>query len=786
MNYNYVGTRYMRPESIGKVTGTTQYTADLFVKRRDILVAKVKRIDCARAKIIQIDTAQAKALPGVVAVLTADDVPNTELYGYLFADKPILVKDEIICDCDPVAFVAAETAEIAQAALDLIKIEFEPLPAIEDPRVSCQPGAPSIHENHPISGDSNISFDVRVARGDVDAALQNSMVIVENEYRTPIGEHAAMELDVAIAEPDSTNAGGLTIYAPQQDLGAMRKGLSKALGLPISKIRVVTLMIGGGFGGKECSVVDCAAVAGTLALKTGRSVMYEMTREEVFRYTSKGHRGYISYRMGADQNGNILGMRTEGIYDKGAYKSADIIPHRSGCLAGGGYRIPAADVHNYSVFTNHVYGGAMRGLGAPQQHFALECTIDDLALQLGMDPIDFRLKNILKDGDYTIFGQCVRESGGLGLKDCLTKVREQLSWDTPLENSNPDIKRGRGVAAYMYGSGTSMPNDNVHAYIEMNLDGSLNVNIIQCEMGQGMISAITLIASDAMGVTPDKVNIGVSDSLAAPRAGGAYASRTTVLQGNAIISGCNILKERILKAAAALLSVPSEALDIKDNFVFSKDYPDKRLALAEAVIKADLMRMPLSTSAHWYPREVFADPNNKNQTQRWTALSFGAHGVEIEVDTKTGIITILRSVHAIDLGKAINPDTAEGQVDGGSCMAFGWGLMEEGFMKDGHITNASFHEFLIPTAMDTPKLESILVESGCDQGPFGAKGIGEPVILGGAPALRNALLNATGLAMYEIPLTPVRVMAALEDMKNAKKDEKMPFFKVPLEEDRRK
>jgi len=545
-------------------------------------------------------------------------------------------------------------------------------------------------------------------------------------------------------------------------------------------------MIGGGFGGKECSVVDCAAAAGILALKTGRTVMYEMTREEVFRYTSKSPRGYINYRMGAGGDGKILGMRAQAIYDKGAYKSADIIPHRSGCLAAGGYMIPAASVHNCSVFTNHVYGGAMRGLGAPAQHFALECTIDDLALRLGMDPIDFGLKNILTDGDHTIFGQCVRERDGLGLRDCLLKVRAQLDWDTPLDNSDPVIKRGRGVAAYMYGSGTSMPTDNVHAYIEINLDGSLNVNVVQCEMGQGMIAALAQISADAMGVTPDKVNIGASDSLAAPRAGGAYASRTTVMQGNAIISGCNILKERILKAAAALLSVPQEALDIKDNFVFAKDYPDKRLPLREAAAKADLMRMPLSTSAHWYPRETFADPSGKNQTSRWTALAFGAHGVEIEVDTKTGIITILRSVHAIDLGKTINPDTAEGQVDGGSCMAFGWGLMEEGFMKDGHITNASFHEFLIPTAMDIPKLESILVESGCEQGPFGAKGIGEPVILGGAPALRNALLNATGLAMYEIPLTPVRVMAALEDMSNATPEEKTPFFKAPLEEHRKK
>ena len=781
MSYSYIGTRYMRPDSIGKVTGTIQYTADLIPNRKDLLVAKVKRIPCSHAKIISVNIEKAKTVPGVVTVLTADDIPGSAPYGYVHLEKKVIVKDETVCDGDPVALVAAETKDAAELAISLIEVEYESLPFMEDPRISKEPDSPLIHKDHPIVKGTNIPTTVRTARGDVDAALAQAAVIVENDYRTPIAEHCYMEPDVAIAELDRIT-GGITFYCPVHDPHRIRYGLCKTLNLPVSKIRVVSLMVGGGFGGKECSSTDCCAYAGILAMKTGRSVMYEMTRDEVFSYTSKRHRSYIKYKVGADKDGNILGMHAEGLYDKGAYRTIDVIPHRSGSLAGGPYRIPAADVFNYSVFTNHVSSGAMRGLGAPQQHFALECTINDLALKMGMDPIELRLKNFLKDGDYTIFGQCVRESNGMGMRECLLKVREQLNWDTPLDNSDPVIKRGRGVACYMYGSGNGSATDSAHVYMELNNDGSLNVNTGQPELGQGILSAMILIASETMGITPDKVNIHLSDTITAPKSGPASASRATVLQGNAIINACSILKANILKAASEMLNESVESLDIKDNVVFAPDYPDKCLPLSDLASKAELMNLPLATTGHWYPqRSSQTDPSGKNQAARWSVFAYGAHGVEVEVDTKTGIIKIIRSVHAIDLGKAINPDTAEGQIDGGSVMAFGWGLMEEAFLKNGQITNNSFHEYLIPTAMDVPLLESILVEPGSKMGPYGAKGIGEPVILGGAPALRNALLNATGLAMYEIPLTPVRVMAGLEIMRKARKEELFPFFKAPLE-----
>lgn len=780
MSGAYVGQRYFRPDSIGKVTGAAQYTADLAVRKKGILIAKVYRIDCARAKILRVDVSEAKKVPGVVAVLTAEDIPQEKKYGYVAKDKPIIAGNETLCDSDAVAFVAAETEEAAKSAVKLIRVEYEPLPAVEDPIKGMEEGAEIVGNPLALSKQSNVSNDVRVARGDMKTAFAKAAVVIDRDFKTPMVEHACLEPDIAIAEPDSLN-GGLTFYCPVQNVHGMREGLCDALNMPVSKIRVISPPIGGAFGGKECSSVDCGAVAGVLALHTGRPVMYEMTREEIFRYTSKRHRSYIHYRLGADENGQLLAMQADAVFDKGAYKSVDVIPHRSALLGAGPYYIPAADVHNRSVFTNHVYGGAFRGLGAPQQHYALECAMEDMALALGMDPIEFRLKNIVREGVTTIFGQNMSGKDEAGIRQCILSVREKLDWENPPDNSDPYRKRGRGIACYMYGTGSSFPKDSGHVYVELNVDGSLNVNLAQNEMGQGIIAAMTQIAADALGILPENVNIGISDSRTAPEAGPTSASRATVFQGNAVISACSALKARIVAVAARMLGESADQLEVKDGVIYLRKAPNKRITLREAAAQARVSQVPLAEVGDWYPPKTEKDPTNLNQTTRWVTFAYGAHGVEVEVDTRNGIVTVLRSVHAIDVGKAINPSTVEGQMDGATTQAFGWALMEEEFLKEGKITGASFHEYLIPTVMDMPELESIIIETESELGPYGAKGIGEPTILGGAPALRNAILNATGVAFYEIPMTPVRVMAALQARDQAQQEERTPYFRAPLE-----
>ena len=781
MNVLYIVKRYNRPDSISKVTGMAKYTADLIAGRKDVLVAKAYRLPCSCAKIKYVVTDDAKQIPGVVAILTAQDLKEGELYGYTVKDKPVIAKEETICDCDPVALIAAETEDAANEALKAIRVAYETIPAIEDPIESMQPEANVIRKQGSLGKKTNnISNDVQVVHGAIEKAKATTMRCVSADFKTPIVEHAALEKDIAIAEPDYIN-GGLIFYCPVQNVHGMREGLSNVLGLPTSKIRIVSPMIGGAFGGKECSSVDCGAIAGVLALHTKRTVVYEMTREEIFRYTSKRHRSSIHYDIGVDEKGKLTFIEAEAVFDKGAYKSVDVIPHRSALLAGGAYCIPAAKVRNRSVYTNHVYGGAFRGLGAPQQYFALECAIDDMARTIGEDPIEFRLNNLIKEGDTTIFGQKMHKSDEVGLRECILKVRDALSEEYHVKTKDPSIKRGMGIACYMYGSGSSFPKDAGHAYLELNLDGSLNVNLSQNEMGQGIIAAMTQIAAEAMGIAIKDVNIGLSDSLCAPESGPTSASRATVFQGNAIISGCNVLKKRMLKIAAEIMQESQENLFIENGIIISKINSKKCITLKEAVARARVTQVPLAEVSNWYPPMTEKDPSGYNQTTRWVTFAYGAHGVVVDVDTKTGIISVCKSIHATDAGRAINPDTVEGQMDGATAQAFGWALMEEEFLNKGRISQTSFHEYLIPTTMDMPNLESIIVESQSELGPYGAKGIGEPTILGGAPAIRNAVLDATGIAMYEIPMTPVRIMAALEAERNTNHRGKWPFFKAPLE-----
>lgn len=334
LNESYIGQRYIRPDSISKVTGYAKFTADLLAGRTDVLVAKVRRIDCARARIKSIDTGEAKKVPGVVAVLTAGDLKDGSGYGYILKDKPVLAKDEIICDCDPVAFVAAETEEAAYRAVNLIKVEYDALPFETDPLKNMLPGAEQVRKEYGSHHCGNVSNDVRVAKGGMEEAASKTVIEITADFRTPMVEHTALERDIAFAEPDAVN-GGLTFYCPVQNVHGMREGLCEALHLPVSRIRVVSPLVGGGFGGKECSSVDCGVAAGILALCTGRAVVYEMTREEMFRYTSKRHRSYIKYKIGVDTHGCMTGMWSEAIFDKGAYKSVDVIPHRSALLSGG-------------------------------------------------------------------------------------------------------------------------------------------------------------------------------------------------------------------------------------------------------------------------------------------------------------------------------------------------------------------------------------------------------------------------------------------------------------------
>ncbi len=758
-SHNIIGRRHTRPDSLSKVTGAAKFTADMCVARKDLLFAKALFPPFGRARIKSIDVSAARDLEGVEAVMTAADLPGTNRYGAVLHDKPVLAEKEVIYEGDAVAIVAARDLETAERAVARIRVEYEPLQAHDDPRAMLEDGAERIHADYPVPKADNISDKVTVIKGDVESAFATADTVIDNEYETPMVDHAYLEPDVCLAEPDPVR-GGITLYSPQHGVHLARKALCGVFALPQSKIRVVSMLVGGGFGGKEDSTFDVSAIAGVLALRTQKPVYYEYTRDEVFKNTGKRHAAFIRHRLAADRNGMLLGIDVRTVLDKGAYKSIDAIPNRSTMYSGGPYAIPAAKSVGYSVFTNHPYGCAFRALGAPQAHFAIECQMDDLAAKLRMDPIELRLKNILRDGSRTIFDQVMHAERGLGLEECILRVRDALDWQTPLANDDPVKKRGRGIACFMYGTSTANPNDGAHCLVQAQPDGSINVGLSSNELGQGLLAAMAQITAQAMGVSCDKVSVDYSDSSSSLEAGATVASRTTVLLGNAIINGCAVLRERFLSFAARAMRADVAAMDIRDNMVTVRGKPELSAPLASIIKSAFSCQVPLAAIGSWYP--PLTHPNPTHQFDKMHAYSFGAHGVVIEVDVRTGEIAVLRSVLACDMGKAINPSTVEGQMEGGAAQGIGWAIMEEQFMKNGRLTNHTYHDFLIPTALDLPRLENILVEHPNELGPYGAKGVGEPPVVGAAPAIRNALLAATGVAVNTIPLTPVRVMEALE------------------------
>jgi CO/xanthine dehydrogenase Mo-binding subunit len=460
--------------------------------------------------------------------------------------------------------------------------------------------------------------------------------------------------------------------------------------------------------------------------------------------------------------------------DKGAYVSMGGtkeplhgVTMRAIVYAGGTYAIPNAKARAYSVFTNHPYSCAFRGFGAPQAQFAVECQIDELARKLNMDPTVVRLKNMLRDGDSTITGQVMQESRGLGLGECIEKVKEKINWDQPIDRGNGPVKRGRGFGAFIYGTGIPLLFEGASCYANLQLDGTLNVAVGSTEMGQGITTALTQIAAETLGVKFEDVLVSYSDSSLSPDSGPTVGSRSAVMVGNAVVHACSQLRERMLSVAGKqFFKADPRDLTIANGKVFITGRPDKAENLGPVVAKAFVSQVPLAVIGTWYPPQP-SFSSVDGQGNPCHAYAFGAQAVEVAVDTETGVIDVVRSVFACDVGKAINPVNVEGQMEGGVAQAIGWGLMEETIMQDGVMQNAAFHNYMIPTVKDLPDLESIIVEHPNELGPFGAKGIGEPPIIAAGPAIRNAVYDAIGIKINTIPLTARQVLMAIKQ--NAKK-----------------
>jgi len=769
--FAYVGKSVKRTDAVAKVTGKAKYSPDFI--RPDMLVAKALFAKYPHAYIKSIDTSKAKALPGVETVMIAKDLPGRNSYGPMVMDKPVIAEKKVNYEGDPVAILAAVDEETALKALELIDVEYEELIAYDDPREAIKDDAFVIHPDTIYKEKGNLLATVGVDCGDIDAGFAKAEIIIENEYETPMVDHAYMEQDICIAEPDP-QTGGIVITSANQAVFQGRRALAGVFNLPQSKVRCIAPHVGGGFGGKEDSTLDVSAVAGVLAIKTGKPVQFMLTREEVFRTTGKRHATYITHKLGAMKDGTIVAMDVVTYLNKGAYvsmggaKSPQYgVTMRTAVYSGGTYRVPNMRARSYSVYTNCTYGNAFRGFGVPQINFAVESQIEELAKTIGMDSFEIRRKNMLVHGDKTITGAYMTEERGLGLGECLDVVHKEMGWDKPFDRGTGPIRRGRGIAAFKYGSGIPLFFEGGNAMLTLNTDGSLQIHFSCTEMGQGTTTVISQLAAEVLGMNIDDIEVFIGDTSTSPDSGPTVGSRTTVMVGNAVCDGAQQLRERILKVAGAMLTADPRDLDVEDSKIFYKGShkdDDKALDFADVIRKAYLTQVPLSVIGTWYPPQPgLAQPGGQGVT--WHSYAFGVQGFEVEVDTETGELTLVKSTFACDVGKALNPQQVEGQMEGATGQSIGWGIMEEHFIDKGRMENATMHKYLIPTSLDMPEHKSLIVEAANCLGPFGAKGVGEPGLIPGAPAIRNAIWDATGVKVNAIPLTPMRLAGAFKGKK---------------------
>ncbi|SKC42436.1 xanthine dehydrogenase family protein molybdopterin-binding subunit [Maledivibacter halophilus] len=765
----YVGTSVKRVDGIKKVTGSLKYVDDLNLPR--MLYAAVKRSPYAHAKIIEIDTGKAEALKGVKAVITGKTFPKR--VGLYLEDKTFLAIDKVIFIGEVVAAVAAETEEIAKEAVKLIEVEYEPLPVVLNAKESMKEDAPLVHPNlgdykwEPIffpKPRTNISNHYKLRKGDIEKGFSESDIIIENEFYVPQIQHTPIEPHSTIAQMDPE--GYLTVWASCQSPYAVRKALSVAFGLPLNKLRVISPAVGGGFGGKAGTTLEGIAIP--LAMQTnGRPVKLTYSREEVFINSFVRQGLFAKIKTGVNREGKILAEKIEFIWDGGAYTEYGVnIAKSAGYASVGPYDVPNIWADSYCVYTNTPVGGPYRGFGMSEIHFAIEQNLDVIAEKLGMSGVEIRKINGLKIGGHTATDE---ELDVCGFIDCIKQVEEDIKLHEKNRPSAPHKVRGKGIAGGF--KAPSMPNNVASsAIIKLNEDGTAHLLTSAQDIGQGSDTTLTQIAAEILSINPEKITIKTGDTDHTPYEWQTVASRITYCAGNAVKLACEDIKTQLLDLAQIKLGIFKRDLELKDGYVVSKIYPDKKVSLSELALG---LTMPDGSGVHGpiIGRGSFIPPNVRNADKNtglgdkpvafWT---FGAQGVEIEVDTETGHIEVLNVVSCFDVGKVVNPKLIEAQVEGAIVQGIGSAIWEELIINgEGKVLNSSFSDYKIPTADDIPNMNIKFLEYPEETGPFGARGVAEAAMVPTAPAITSALYDALGIRIKTLPLTPEKVLMAIKE-----------------------
>lgn len=751
-----VGQPVNRPQVTDKVTGKARYTDDYVFP--GMLYGRTKRSDYPHAKLVSIDTSKAEALPGVKAVLTHEDIPGTNIHGVVYEDWPCLAADRVRYMGDPVAIVAAETPEIAEEALALIEVEYEPLTVVGDPIFAHTPEAPNIHEEWKTG---NLLKHIKVRHGDINDGFEEADVVVERLYHTPTIEHAFLEPECSIGVPAGFDDEHekITIYVGSQIPYQDRNQIAKILGVPDGEVRVRGTLIGGGFGGKE----DLAAQAhvALLAQATNTPVKMLYTRQESLLFHPKRHATQIRIKTGAKQDGTLVAVMAELYGDTGAYASlGDKVMTRATTHATGPYDVDNAKIDCYAMYTNNPPSGAFRGFGVTQSAFAVESNMDLIAEALGMDPIDFRLKNAQKVGVTTATGQVLRES--VGLLDTLEQVRDGMQramGDKPFEwgwrEGNKAYGWGIACAYKNTGLGGGAP-DKSAAEVEAYTDGTLEVRTSAADMGQGLGMVVAQMAAEEMGVPYDRVKVLLSDTDLTPDAGPTTASRQTYVTGNAARLAAGALREALRSVAAEVHNVDPQEIRFEEGLI---RYNGTSTPLGEVVgWMKDQGLQPKALHEYTAPE---TKPLGEGGDMHF-AFSYATQAALVEVDLETGEVHVLKVIASTDVGRAINPKSVKGQVEGAIVMAMGNALTEDYIVEDGVPWSTLLARYKMPSIKHTPQIEQTIVEARTTDGPYGAKGVGELPQINTTPAIVNAIYNATGVRIFSIPVDQDALLRAMK------------------------
>ncbi len=754
MEYDKVNKPIKRVDAYEKVTGKAKFGADLFFP--SILYGKVLRSKYPHARIVKINIKKALACPGVKAIIRAEDIPNNE-FGVIVQNQQVLARKQVLYIGDGIAVAAAETKEAAAKALELIEVEYEELPGVFNPEEAEKKDAPLIHSEL----ENNQMVHHRLRKGDTEKGFTRAEVILEREYTTQFVEHSYIETEVVVAVPYEGNS-LVTIYGSIQNPFSCRNAVASVLKVPLNRVRIIQNHMGGSFGGKDEVIFSMAARAVVLALKTNRTVKMVNTRDESILESYKRHPYKMKYKVGATKEGKLVAMEIKCVADSGAYAcQTPFVTWRSVVQATGPYEVPHVKTDTYGYYTNNVYTGAMRGFGSPQIIFAQESLMDELAEELKMTPMELRLRNIYHNNSVTASGQKL-DNHQVSLEEVISKAVESSNYKEKYRKySKPqpgDKKRGIGMAISFRGCSLGAEAaDAAGAIVAIQHDGSILISSGLAENGAGLKTVFTQITAEELGVDIEKINYMEVDTSVSPESGATVASRGTMLGGNAVKNAAHQLKETLVEIVAAEFKVVADNIIFKNENLYDKDKNRKIISFDEAVNLANQKRIFLSAYG-WYKAPDISWNEEVGQGKPYFTYVYGCQVAEVEVDTATGQIEVLKMTAAHDVGKAINPACLKGQIYGGVMMGLGYGIMEELETEKGYIENTNFDEYLIPTIKDMPEIVPIIVENPDPNGPYGAKSIGEPTLELGAVAIANAVAHATGKRIRNLPLNLERVL----------------------------